>query len=189
MVHTYCNYYNFTLAQAIQKKKTTRNYFTEADLLYIMHSLVDTIAYLRQYKLAFGLFRTDSVYLSPEGHVKLYLLDLDAENKHSAYYRVLAESNKLTEYNLAPEQLVSMRKLEYETQYNIYKADLFAVGMIMLELITLDLAKFYYNESRMEVMINKAIFSLEIYNARYSQPFLDTIKLCLEYDANARPEP
>lgn len=56
----------------------TRNNFTEADLLYIMHSLVDIIAYLRQYKIAFGQFRTDSVYLSPEGHVKVYLLDLDA---------------------------------------------------------------------------------------------------------------
>ena len=66
----------------------------------------------------------------------------------------------MTEYILAPEQLASVKKLEYETKYNIYKADLFAVGMIMLELITLDLAKFYYNESRMEVMINKAIFSL-----------------------------
>lgn len=43
-----------------------------------MHSLVDIIAYLKQYKLAFGLFRTDSVYLSPEGHIKVYLLDLDA---------------------------------------------------------------------------------------------------------------
>lgn len=78
MVHTYSNYYNFTLAQAIQKKKMTRNNFTEADLLYIMHSLVDIITYLRQYKIAFGLFRSDSVYLSPEGHVKVYLLDLDA---------------------------------------------------------------------------------------------------------------
>lgn len=78
MVHTYSNYYNFTLAQAIQKKKMTRNNFTEADLLYIMHSLVDIITYLRQYKISFGLFRSDSVYLSPEGHVKVYLLDLDA---------------------------------------------------------------------------------------------------------------
>jgi hypothetical protein len=71
-------------------------------------------------------------------------------------------------------------KLEYETKYNIYKADLFAVGMIALELITLDSAQFYYNKSRMEVMTNKVVFSFEIYSNRYSRHQLETVKACVE---------
>jgi hypothetical protein len=79
--------------------------------------------------------------------------------------------------------------LEYEMKYNIYKADPFAVVMIALELITLDSAQFYYNESMMEVMTNKAVFSLEIYNNRYSRHLLDTVKACLESDPTNRPHP
>ena len=61
MVHTYCSYYNFTLAQAIAKKKATRNFFTEGDLLYLMHSLLDALCGLKRYGLAFGQFRSESV--------------------------------------------------------------------------------------------------------------------------------
>jgi hypothetical protein len=93
------------------KKKATKNTFSEGDLLYIMQSLIDVIVYLKQYKLAFCQFRAESIYLSPEGHIKVYLLDIDAENKHSCYYKVLSESNKLPEYILAPEQLNSMKKM------------------------------------------------------------------------------
>lgn len=39
-----------------------------------------------------------------------------------------------------------MSKLEYEPQIDIYKCDVFAIGMIILELMSLDKTKFYYNE-------------------------------------------
>ena len=37
--HVYCNYYNFTLAQAILKKKKNNAAFPENDLVYIMSCL------------------------------------------------------------------------------------------------------------------------------------------------------
>lgn len=154
-----------------------------------MHSLVDIIVYLKQYKLSFSQFRSESIYLSPEGHIKVYLLDMDSQNKHSSYYKALAESSRLTQFILSPEQLLSMKRLEYQTKYNAYKSDLFAVGMVMLQLVTLDFAKFYYNESKLQIMINKAIFSLQIYSNKYSKQFLDVIKMCLQPDFNNRPHP
>lgn len=42
----------------------------------------------------------------------------------------------------------------------------------MLEMISLDWARFYYNEEQGEVMINKVLFSLEIYQGKYSKGFL-----------------
>lgn len=110
-MHVYTNYYNFTLSMAIAKKKATRNNFSEADLLYLLHSLLDALTALRRNGLLFGMFRTDSIYLSPEGHLKLYLLDIDPEGRHGAFYRVLGEHGKLLEYILAPEQLAAVRKM------------------------------------------------------------------------------
>ncbi len=78
VVHTYCNYYNFTLSQAIEKKKATKNTFNESDLIYILHSLCDLIFYLHKYNLILGQIRSPSIFLSPEGHVKANLLDMDS---------------------------------------------------------------------------------------------------------------
>jgi hypothetical protein len=75
--------------------------------------MLDAVVTLRRNGFIFGTFRTDSIYLSPEGHLKLYLLDMDPEGRHGAFHRVLAEQAKLPEYILSPEQLSSIRKMEY----------------------------------------------------------------------------
>ena len=38
--------------------------------------------------------------------------------------------------------------MEYEVRYDPFKADLFAIAMVILELITLDKPKFYYNADK-----------------------------------------
>jgi hypothetical protein len=72
--HAYCNYYNFTLAQAIEKKKKVKTGFQENDLLYIMGCMVSLAHYLKQRQIFIGEYRADRVYISPEGYIKLYLL-------------------------------------------------------------------------------------------------------------------
>jgi hypothetical protein len=39
-IHTFCNYYNFTLEGAIEKKKLQDAFFPESELVYIMGSLL-----------------------------------------------------------------------------------------------------------------------------------------------------
>ena len=53
-VHTYCNYYNFTLKQAIDKKKVRDSRFNEQDLSYIMWCLLDLARYLKENGIALG---------------------------------------------------------------------------------------------------------------------------------------
>lgn len=53
-VHTYCNYYNFTLKQAIDKKKVRDSRFNEQDLSYIMWCLLDLANYLKNNGIALG---------------------------------------------------------------------------------------------------------------------------------------
>lgn len=77
-VHVYCNYYNFTFEQAITKKKTAKAIFSEGDIVHIMNSLLDVAVKLKENSLVFGNYRAESIYLSPEGQVKIYLLDLDS---------------------------------------------------------------------------------------------------------------
>jgi hypothetical protein len=144
-VHTYVHYYNYNLAQAISKKQHTKFYFGEGDLLFIMHCLVGLVQELQKYGISKAGYRSEDVYLSPEGYVKVYLLDVEEDNKHSCYFTVMSEREKLGEYLLAPEQLLGVSRWELEAKFDQYKADLYAIGLLMVELITLDQAKFYYN--------------------------------------------
>lgn len=55
---------------------------------------------------------------------------------------------ELDKFLLAPEQLDCMARGHDEIKFNVYTADMFSIGMMMLELIFLDDAKFYYNYER-----------------------------------------
>ena len=39
---------------------------------------------------------------------------------------------KMREYLLAPEQLASLAKLAMDTKFDQYKADLFAIGLVLI---------------------------------------------------------
>jgi len=73
-----------------------------------------------------------------------------------------------------------------ETKFDQYKADVFAIGLILVELITLDQAKFYYNYDQLEVMIGKILFILDSYAERYSQKFMGFMRSILQVDTSQR---
>ncbi len=75
-VHTFCNYYNFTLKQAIEKKKVRDSRFSESELIYIMSSLLDLALFLKNNSIVFGDYRSDKIFLSPEGYVKVYTIEI-----------------------------------------------------------------------------------------------------------------
>lgn len=60
-----------------------------------MGCLLEVADYLSKFRISIGDYRTDNIYLSPEGYIKLYLLEVDEENRHSSYYKVLSELDTL----------------------------------------------------------------------------------------------
>ena len=53
-VHTFANYYNFTLQQAIETKKMREGRFTEAELVFVLWCLVDVARHLKKNGIIFG---------------------------------------------------------------------------------------------------------------------------------------
>jgi len=70
-----------------------------------MGSLLDLAVFLQKYGLSVGEYRSQSIFLSPEGYVKMFLLEADEENMHSCYYKVIANKALTQNYIFAPEQL------------------------------------------------------------------------------------
>jgi hypothetical protein len=52
--------------------------------------------------------------------------------------------------------------------------------MILLELITLDKAKFYYNENKSELKIDRISFDICSVGKGYSEPFINLLRHCLQ---------
>lgn len=70
--------------------------------------------------------------------------------------------------------------MEYEIKYDVFKADVFAIGMIILELLTLDKPKFYYNEQKTELKIDRISFDISSMAKNYSDSFISLLKGCLQ---------
>lgn len=56
---------------------------------------------------------------------------------------------------------------------------MFAIGMIVLELITLDKAKFYYNENKNGLKMGRVNFVISSFVSEYSGEFLNLLRNCL----------
>lgn len=61
------------------------------------------------------------------------------------------------------------------------------MAMVMLELITLDKTKFYYNDTRTELKIGKIEFNISTFSKYYSEQFLNLLKHCLQPKPERRP--
>lgn len=67
-----------------------------------MGCLLDAAQYLQKYGISVGEYRSKCIFLSPEGYIKLFLLEIDEENRHSCYYKALSERNLIDSFILAP---------------------------------------------------------------------------------------
>jgi serine/threonine protein kinase len=70
--------------------------------------------------------------------------------------------------------------MEYSLKFDVYKADVFAIAMIILELITLDKSKFYYSENQTGLKMDRIAFDLSSTTKNYSENFINLLRYCLQ---------
>lgn len=58
--------------------------------------------------------------------------------------------------------------------------------MVMLELITLDRPKFYYNADKTAIKMDRISFDLSSMNTRYSDDFINLLRRCLNLKPSDR---
>lgn len=133
------------------------------------------------------------MFLTPEGYIKLYLTNLypgtsslTSDNKHNSYYTVLTSRSSLPEHLLSPEQLLCLSLQSYEPTFDVYKSDVFSMGMLVLGLVFLDDPKFYYNQETLEVNFGRVKYSLAMIKGRYSPELEQVLKGMLEQDEEKR---
>lgn len=68
----------------------------------------------------------------------------------------------------------------------MYKSDVFAIGMIILELVSMDHPKFYYNADKMEINFSRVKYNLASLKGEFSLEFQNLLFRCLEEDPQLR---
>ena len=74
--------------------------------------------------------------------------------------------------------------MEYEPKFDLFKTEMFSIGMVIMELITLDKGKFYYNEEKSALKMGRINFDISSFGKEYSQRFINILKGCLMENPN-----
>ena len=107
-LRAFCMYYNFTLEDGIRLKIKQRAAFTEGEIMYILKALLSIGKfYQSELKGSYysGIYQSKKVYVSPEGHVKIYPFN---EYVFSAYSDMLMREEESVSSEYVESKKVSI---------------------------------------------------------------------------------
>jgi hypothetical protein len=147
----YAKYYNYTLDMAVEAKLKKFLRFREADLVYILISLlsIGKAFDLMVNSQASGWFSLNNIYITPEGFVKIYPFPLHCELKSgNGIHRSIESPHKHTKSFLENEEVVlhlSRKTSDSNNSSNITiprkptgKDDLRDIGLLIFQLLILN---------------------------------------------------
>ncbi|KAL4467014.1 hypothetical protein ABPG74_010611 [Tetrahymena malaccensis] len=180
-------YNTFSLEALISERLDSNRLFPEDDLLNLAKSILNILHFLQRQNIPHGDIHPSSIYFNTAGN-NFAIYDRDFLCGRCIGMR-LAESGKKFSY-LSPEQITLMRSGSnvFTSNEMIYKADIFCLGMTLLEAASLRLSQECYDEnySILAPVINERLLFIQNY---YSPQFCYYLKLMLDYDVRKRLDP
>lgn len=136
----YFEYLRRDLEAEIKSRAEKQEYFSEEEAWYLVNSLLSAVDYLQTRGLAHGAVHPRNVLINDEGEVKLY--DTGLISAQSVQSKALNGQGFL-----APEELEAAQNPELVI--NQHDADLYAVGLTLLQILTLrDVQTLVYEENK-----------------------------------------
>jgi len=161
---------------------TRSGFFEEAELFDITLQLVDILEYLQQHSVSHGEIRPGSIFLASDKTLKLVNRRIVCDGE-SAYEKV---KNGDPDIYLTPEAFESVGRRQPEPFQNKYKADMFSLGMTLLECATLKKSSQIYDWNNFTVNSHLLSGRMVEMRQRYTQVFCNLIQEMLQLDENKR---
>ena len=128
--------------------------------------------------------RTDAIYVSTNGELKLFDRKL-VVNRDSAYE--MAKSGDTGAF-LTPIEFAALGKNAPEPVHDRYKADVFSLGMTLLELGTFKRSASIYDWNNYTLNMNTLSDRLMELRGRYSSHIYELIREMLRFEDRNRPD-
>ena len=123
--------------------------------------------------------------LTKNGVVKV--ADLAFLNDDSSIYFKLFSNSYLENYYVGPEIIDSLKKSMLAPKYDLFKNDVFAFGMTILEAATLEYSSSCYDYNKFSINFMKIEALLDSLSQRYSIFFINFLKDILQEKEKYRP--
>jgi len=180
IIMEYVKYPN--LGEVLNKKFRSREYWKESDLIEIAHNMIKVLAYMQREGIAHRDLKPENIFSLPANQIKL--TDM-GESKMPIHDEEFATIRGTPRY-LSPILVVARQNKQRNVTHNIYKSDVFSLGLIMIEMASLlnitDLNNFSKGgESKTKNRIKQL-------KVLYTKNLLSLLETLLTYDEAKRPD-
>ena len=186
-MNLYFEPYKSDLADDIYKRKNLNLHYAEHELLTLMDRLVSVLAMLQKNDVAHGNICSQNILINDKDLIKIADHCM-LTSEYSQYYQAL---NGIISNYIAPElmQLLakSHKNMEIFNDYR-HKSDVFALGMLFLELALLDSNDKCYNWKIFALLDKNLIARLDRVYVKYSRILVNLIGLMLNLNPEKRTD-
>jgi serine/threonine protein kinase len=180
-------FWDTDLAKVMESRKDKGTYFTEQEIKELMQQVVGALAYMQDMGLPHGfiipesiLYAKDTIKLAPQAMLQgpFHLIDRVRAGEKLPY--------------APPEDLEPITSLTSSLFHrNPYQADVFSLGVVILQAALLDKYKNPYEWTKSGASINRMAFelNLEEFSKRYSRRLSEILRRMTSFDSKARPDP
>ena len=138
----FSEYFNYTLASELDRRSRAQEFFPENEIWYLLNSLIISGEQLQRNHAYHGSLMPETVFLTPEGHIKL-INPIFMYNELDSYHNLLGDPTE--KGFLSPTLLEEFRKRMLNPKHNRVKSDVWSVGMIVLYVGSLYNVRKLYN--------------------------------------------
>jgi len=177
----YFEYHHISLAAMVEQRVEQQLWFCEEDLLAVAQGILSCLSGLQQLGIAHGRITSSSIYFDVGNRVfKIY----DNELLFGRLESLRRPASQF--FNLSPELIQASRQgLEPETSSLLHAADVFALGMTLLEAASLSGSWRCYG--REKTLIEPVLAQrLEQTEKVFSAEFAELLHAMLEFDPRKR---
>ena len=166
----------------INKRKITKNYYTESEIHNIMRQLIKSFSSLQKNNITHRDIKPQNILIVDN----IYKIGDFGEAKITDNY-IIKQSIKGTELYMSPILFRALSKRQNIIIHNTFKSDVFSLGMCLFYAVTLTFKSLYdireINDSK---LIKKILEKYLI--VKYSHNFVNILVKMLEVDENLRPD-
>ena len=178
------------LTKSLEKELSSRiakeHFFTENEIFCFIYDISSALSSLQNENVFHGAVKFSTIYLANNGKFKITEPRIF---KNTPNYVIFNEKhrNNTESVFICPALLKNLKMKRIEKKVNSYKSDVFALGMIVLEMIFLkNLQEKIYDIINMEVNEKEIFYLLNNLPKNFSQEIRSLLESILEIDEMKR---
>jgi len=164
--------------------RKTAKFFSEDELYQILCQMVDVLEYLQQNSISHGEIRTETCFVPKQGIFMIFNRKLLYDDTPAFS---LAKGGDQSIF-LSPVAFDAIKKKKDEPVEDKYKADVFSLGMLILECATLKPSSLIYDYNNFSINLTLLSNRLLEVKERYPKAFYNLLRDMLRLEEDQRPD-